>query len=61
MFKINTSIQNHLRELLQNASMPTWPSILVPFPSSLLNKQDKQTNKKLVEGEAGDCLRALSM
>lgn len=33
--------------------------VLVPFPSSLLNKQDKQ-QQKLVEGEAGDCLRALS-
>lgn len=44
MFKINTSIQNHLRELLQNASSQHGPaSVLVPFPSSLLNKQDKQT------------------
>lgn len=34
-------------------------SVLVPFPSSLLNKKDKQTKNHL-EGEAGDCLRALS-
>lgn len=34
-------------------------SVLVPFPSSLLNKPDKRTKKHL-EGEAGDCLHALS-